>query len=183
MAWPNTPLTTYIANTTPAIKASDLNAFQAAINRIINGTYSLKSVVIDGTGGTVTAPPTGTLSVTSSASAASLPGTAISFGTSYKEALIFGFARCDAAGTVTTNYNAKSSTPVAVGQYEVKFNGLPANIARATAQATGNFNAAARIFEVNSIANDAGDTKVTVFCYDAAGALANGAFYLHVWGG
>lgn len=61
MACPNTPRTTYIANRTPAIKADDLNAFQSAINGIINGTFSLGSVNIDSTGGNVVTPMPGKL--------------------------------------------------------------------------------------------------------------------------
>lgn len=57
MAWPNTPLTTYVATTVPAIKASDLNSIQSAINSIINAAYSLKGLWIDGTGGAVETTP------------------------------------------------------------------------------------------------------------------------------
>lgn len=32
MAWPNTPLTTYVNNTTPAVDGDDLNALQATTN-------------------------------------------------------------------------------------------------------------------------------------------------------
>jgi len=41
MTWPYTPLTTYVAGTTPAIKASDLNSMQAQINRLSLG-YALR---------------------------------------------------------------------------------------------------------------------------------------------
>jgi len=41
----------------------DLNAIQDAINRIINGTYSLKALTIDGTGGNIVAPAAGSLTV------------------------------------------------------------------------------------------------------------------------
>jgi hypothetical protein len=51
MAWPNTPLTTYVPNSTPAIKAADLNAFQSAINGISAGSTSIAGAVLDGVGG------------------------------------------------------------------------------------------------------------------------------------
>lgn len=51
MAWPSTALTTYSPGTTPWIKADDLNSFQSAINGIINGTYTLKTLYVDSTGG------------------------------------------------------------------------------------------------------------------------------------
>lgn len=63
MAWPNTPLTTYTFDGAPPIKSMDLNAIQDAINRIINGTYSLRAVTIDGTGGNIVAPVAGSLTV------------------------------------------------------------------------------------------------------------------------
>lgn len=55
MAWPSTALTSYLPGTTPWIKADDLNAFQSAINRIINGTYTLKTLYVDSTGGNTAA--------------------------------------------------------------------------------------------------------------------------------
>jgi hypothetical protein len=39
MAWPFTPTTTYLASSTPAIKASDLNNFQSAINTVYNTIF------------------------------------------------------------------------------------------------------------------------------------------------
>ncbi len=57
MAWPSTPLTTYIASSTPSIKAADLNAIQNAINKIILGTYTIKNLVLDGVGGASTSLP------------------------------------------------------------------------------------------------------------------------------
>ena len=68
MAWPSTPLTSYVSNTVPAIKAFDLNSFQMGVNGIINGTYSHKAVVIDGTGGTLATPLSGALILTQSIS-------------------------------------------------------------------------------------------------------------------
>ena len=73
--WPSSPLTSYLAGGTPAIKAFDLNAFQSAINGIINATYSLLGVVIDGTGGNVVTPVAGAMQVTSSRSGATFPTT------------------------------------------------------------------------------------------------------------
>lgn len=37
MAWPYSPLTTYVASSTPSIKAADLNAIQIAINTLYGG--------------------------------------------------------------------------------------------------------------------------------------------------
>lgn len=54
MAWPLTPLTTYVANSTPVIKAADLNSIQTAINNIFGGSLSLKQMLLDGTGAATT---------------------------------------------------------------------------------------------------------------------------------
>lgn len=61
MAWPLTPLTTYLPGQLPAIKAADLNAFQNAINRGFAGTYSTAGLVLDGVGGNTVAPAPGSL--------------------------------------------------------------------------------------------------------------------------
>jgi hypothetical protein len=81
MAWPSTPLTTYSAGIAPAIQAFDLNAFQSAINGIVNGTYSLAAVVADGSGGAVVVPVPGTTKVSANLTETTLPGTARSKGT------------------------------------------------------------------------------------------------------
>lgn len=50
MAWPLTPITTFVAKTTK-ITASFLNSIQSAINDIFTGAKTLKQVDVDGTGG------------------------------------------------------------------------------------------------------------------------------------
>lgn len=62
MTWPATPLTTYVANSTPAIAAADLNAFQTGINGLVNGTFNLQGLTLTtGTPGSVVAPVNGSL--------------------------------------------------------------------------------------------------------------------------
>ena len=70
MAWPITPLTTYVASSTPVIKASDLNDIQTAINRAFLGTYSFRWIKVDGVGGvssTVTSGSVNAVTVETSA--------------------------------------------------------------------------------------------------------------------
>ena len=50
MAWPLTPITTFLGNVT-VITASFLNTLQAGVNAIVRGTTTLKSLQVDGTGG------------------------------------------------------------------------------------------------------------------------------------
>lgn len=51
MAWPKSPLTAYVANNVPVIKADDLNAFQDWINAFTNDTVSILGLNLDGVGG------------------------------------------------------------------------------------------------------------------------------------
>lgn len=64
MAWPLTPLTTYVTSSTPAVKATDLNKFQSTTNESMLGTVSFKGFSVDGIGGQATAAPAGTITVT-----------------------------------------------------------------------------------------------------------------------
>lgn len=184
MAWPNTPLTSYLAGGLPAIKAFDLNAFQAAINGIINATLSLLGVVIDGTGGNLVTPTPGALMLSGSASGAAAPTTAVPWGTVFREGSVFGSAAIDAAGALVAGYNVKSvGARAATDPYVITFHGCPTNIDRCTGQATGRFNAAARICELNTLTKPAADLVATVLVWDTAGAAADGRFDLHVFGG
>ena len=56
MAWPFTPLTTYVAGSTPSIKAFDLNTIQATTNTDMVGGYSRFGLVVDGIGATSVTP-------------------------------------------------------------------------------------------------------------------------------
>lgn len=183
MAWPNTALTSYVGGSTPYIKASDLNSFQSAINGIINATYSHKAVVVDGTGGNVVVPVTGTLKLSGTASGTTTPTTTVVWGVAYKEAMLFGGATVDSAGAFVAGYNVKSCTRVAAGHYEVVFNGAPTNVARCRGQVTPYFNAVCITSEVNTLALSGSDLKATVFTYDAAGVKADANFYIDVNGG
>ena len=51
MAWPLSNLTSYLANSTPTIKAADLNAIQTAIGAILTNVYTFKALQVDGIGG------------------------------------------------------------------------------------------------------------------------------------
>lgn len=190
MAWPNTPLTTYIAGTTPAVKAADLMSLQSGINGIINATYSLRAVVVDGTGGAVVAPVPGTLKAQATGSSAGVPGTAVAWGLFYKESAVFGFARVNELGQVIAGFNAKTEPgalgggdhPVA-GSYFLRFHGAPTNIARCTAAATARFAGAPRFIEVNNVSLDGADTLVQVNIWNSAGVLTDSWFDVHIFGG
>ena len=183
MAWPSSPLTSYLAGSTPYIKAADMNSLQSGINGIINATYSLKAAVIDGTGGSIVAPVAGTLKLSGTASGTATPTTTVPWGTVYKEGLLFGGAYVDGAGVFQAGYNVKSTTRIGAGHYEVLFNGAPTNVGRCRGQVTPYFNAVAQIAELNGMSLVGADLKAVVFIYNTAGALADGGFQIDVAGG
>lgn len=131
MAWPATPLTTYSAGTTPTIKAFDLNAFQSAINGIITGTYSLKGLLLDGTGGNVVAPPPGAAQVTAQLTGTSAPTTPFTVPTLGTGNVLGGWANVNGAtATLNRGFNVYSIARTAgapIGDYEVTFHGVRAD--------------------------------------------------------
>lgn len=127
MAWPNTPLTTYVGGTTPWISAVDLNALQSGINGIINGTYSVKSLVADGTGGSVVAPVAGSGIVSAAFAALGPANPSIPLGGWGKGGVPLGWGYIRADGVVLRGYNVLSATRFSIGSYRVVFNATPAN--------------------------------------------------------
>ena len=102
MAWPLTALRTYVANTTPTIRASDLNDLQSGVNGIVGATYSLKAVVVDGTGGAVVAGRAGTgkVSAADSGVQAGLPLATVALGEFGKGLVPIGWAAVSDVGTL-----------------------------------------------------------------------------------
>lgn len=196
MAWPNSMLTSYVAGTTPAIKAADLNSLQSGVNGIVNATYSLRSVVIDGTGGSVVVPVAGTARVSSVASGTAVPTTAVPWGTCYRDQVLFGGVRITAGGSLSAGFNVKTINYTAPGQYEVIFHGQPTNTGRLRAEVSSFNNGAlaaagsAVVLDVDSIATSGSDMAVTVIAYDGNATTVppaidkiNAGFCLEVWGG
>ena len=103
MAWPYTALTTYTANTAPAIKAFDLNSFQSGINGIVAGTYNLQGVKLTtGTPGAVVTAVNGSLIAARTAFDISVPS----------------------ANTVQAGEVCKDSPPCAVARFEGTLAGI-----------------------------------------------------------
>lgn len=128
MAWPSTSYESCVANTT-VVHAALLNAIQSAINGIINATYSLKSVEIDGTGGSVVVPVAGTLRVSAAGSGTTAPTTTVSAGRAYKAGVPVAWARIKSDGTLRRGYNVKDEPGAllgarhpAAGDFRVRFN-------------------------------------------------------------
>lgn len=144
MAWPSTPLTSYVANSTPTIKAADLNAFQSGINGIINGTYSLAAAVIDATGGLVVAPPAGSLQVSGAdISNTAVPSTSVPSGQMFQDTVCLGYCRAywDGAAMVPVRVaNVRSLVRNGTGDYTVIFNATMASPATAIVEITMGIN-------------------------------------------
>lgn len=172
--WPSTPLTSYVAGTAPAIKASDLNAFQSGINGLINGTYSLAGGVIDGTGGAVVVPTANALRV-GSGQVATLDGGKLAFtgisnpsaGTSLAnqvrpitQAKAWGMLTTDGAGNVSLVDGAHVfSVTIAGGHIVVTF---------ASAFASGNYAVIANMIADDTLPRSVGaklfaTTNVSLF--------------------
>lgn len=106
MAWPLTPLTTYVSSTTPAIKAADLNAFQSAINSLYSGTLTLKSLNVDGTGANASALGAGNILAS---------GTMVSQTATAKELWIPGLNFVAVSGGAASYGGTGGAQPVAFG--------------------------------------------------------------------
>jgi len=138
MAWPLTPLTTYLQSSLPAIKAFDLNAVQDAITRILRGTYSLAGLVLDGTGGGDGTPPPGGIQASGTVSAARIsaaslvtaPALALAangFGatapqrkTAYADTLLYAAGVVSLDGTLEAGFNVVRVAKPGTGQYDVR---------------------------------------------------------------
>lgn len=192
MAWPNTPLTTYLSGGLPALKAFDNNSYQSAINGIINGTYSLHSVTVDGTGGVVVAGTGGTMLLGASASGVVAPLASVPWGRLYKESAIFGFAVVDSAGTLQSGFNVKAepgpllgATHLTAGNYAITFHGAPTNVARVQTLAIPFNNGGARLIEALPAGLSGADLLVNVRTFSTAAGFpaADAGFAVVAWGG
>lgn len=175
MAWPSTPLTTYVAGSAPTIKAFDLNAFQSAITGIVNATYSLAAVVADGTGGAIVATTPGTTQVSATLTETALPGTARAVGLDCVGTRLFGWANFTGGGTFKRGYNVKACSRTAKGSYTVEFYGAPADpdfcLVSGTAIAAGT----ARTVCVKPYLSGDGNLALDITIHDDTGALTDAA--------
>ena len=126
--WPFTPLTTYIANSVPYIKAFDLNKLQEYITHLFNGARTLIKLQVDGTGDQATSVGAGDIQASGGLQVGKLvagngPGatTAIPAGYLGIGNTLHGWAVVSSAGTFVRGKNVKAVTRVAKGQYRVTF--------------------------------------------------------------
>lgn len=175
MAWPSTPLTTYIAGSAPTIKAFDLNAFQSAINGIVNATYSLAAVVADGTGGSIVATTAGTTRVSATLTETAVPGTARAVGLDCVGTRPYGWVNFTGAGVVKRHYNLKSFSRTAAGSYTAEFHGAPSDPDFCFVTGTSIAAGSARIVGVKPYLSGGGDLALDITIHDDTGALTDAA--------
>lgn len=181
MAWPSTALTTYVAGVAPAIQAFDLNAFQSAINGIVNATYALKAVVVDGIGGSVVVPLAGTTQVSAELTENTTPGTARSAGIDCKGTRDFGWAVFNGSGVFKRGYNCKSVSRTGVGQYTVLFYGNLVDDTFAMVYGTASSPGVA-LSITPAVANSLGDLLVTIDVRDGTNTLTDALVRIGVKG-
>lgn len=173
---PLTPSTTYVANSTPVIKAQDLNDLQRYLAGLYSAVYSVKALVIDGTGGSAVTPVAGTVKVSASVSGFSTapPFTlaSVPWGQIDKEQALLGAARCTTvAGTLGScgGFNIKSVTRLSAGLYRVDFNTAGPNATRHVASVSTE-NSSPVLAVINSATISGGGYRVDVEFYDLAGS-------------
>lgn len=115
MSWPLSRLTTYVASSTPAIKAADLNSIQDTVIGLSLGTSTMKALVLDGTGGLAVAPG-------GSAIGTSTPTPSTIAGALYKDTVPWAMAHVNDAGTFKRGFNVQSVAHTgSSGVYTIQF--------------------------------------------------------------
>ena len=185
MAWPLTPLTTYLAGLPPAIKAFDLNAIQTTLTQLFNGTISVKSLIADSTGGVVTAVPAGEVRAGRAVASTTFPNpiTHTDGGVLCRSSVVLGWVVVDALGNLGHGYNVISgpgSVRSAPGTYILTFGSTPASAAAACPQVTPT---GAGLIPKASAALVGPNLQITVTIYNpVTGAATDGSFALAVFG-
>lgn len=180
MAWPLSSLTSYVAGTTPAIKAFDLNAIQGTIVDTINGEVTLASLTLDGTGGSAVVPTVpGTAKISAVVAGATAPNTSLARGVLGKESVIIGWATINGAtGALIFGANCKASARTGAGQYTVDFNPTDAGVTDAGATVTASTGTAASRHGAASYTSGGGFIRYVVGMYDAAGTATDTGFLI-----
>lgn len=172
MAWPLTPLTTYVAGLAPAIKAFDLNSLQNAINRIVGATYSLAALVVDGTGGAIVSAVAGTTQVSATLTEKAVPGTARAVGLDCVGTRPFGWVHFN-GGVVKRHYNLKAFTRTGTGSYTAEFHGAPADPDFCFVSGTTIANGSALMISVKPYLSGGGDLALDIRIHDHTATLVD----------
>lgn len=133
MAWPNSRLTTYVANSTPAIKAADLNALQDGIIRLVGGTWDLQGVTLTaGTPGSIVAPVPGSLIASRSVYSTTIPTpSTLSEGEHFREsapAACGSFAGTGMGLILKSGFGIAARSRITTGDYTVTLQRVPSGL-------------------------------------------------------
>lgn len=170
-AWPLTRRTTYVANTAPAIKAADLNAMQDVVGDMLEGDYSYKGLVIDGTGGAAATPVAGSIKVSRTIVGATVPTATAAAGELTKSMVPICWAHVDSAAGLQQGANVAGLARLALGVYSITCERTPADPTKTTVIATvdsanprvitavpysdgGKAAATVRVWDLGSVAKD-----------------------------
>lgn len=141
MAWPLSRIDTFISRSVPRISAAFLNLVQDTVNQLFNGVISLKSLIVDNTGGNVVAPSGATIGPTYP-SAAPAPGEYVKHGEVAALAHVSGgfVPPLGAAGQgLLAGFGIHDMTRVGAGEYNITFSRQPSggSADNSVVQATG----------------------------------------------
>lgn len=157
---PTSPSTTYVPNSTPAIKAQDLNDLQKYLAGLYSALFSVKALVVDGTGGNAAGATPGTVRVSSTVSAyTTTPPFAmptVPVGQLSREHVILGSVRCliplgSGAISQCGGVNVYSVVRTAAGLFTVTFNNAFPDVNRHVPQLTVELEAG--VFNVGAVSN------------------------------
>lgn len=181
MAWPSTPLTTYVAGTPPAIKAADLNELQDGVNQIINGSYTVKGLYLDGTGGASTTPKEGALRLAGFCTETAIPGVAPYTGTALAAVgtVDRGWAVVNGNATVVRHFNCYDVARTVgqpTGAYTITFHATPSDFNGACGWASLVDNGTAGMIGWVAYNDGTGKLALDVRTYDKTGTLDNRKF-------
>lgn len=142
-ALPLTPSTTYVANSPPPIKAQDLNDLQTYLAGLYSAVYTVKSLVVDGTGGAAASAPSGAVTISTSfggyATSAPYATGSLAWGSQGRESGLLCGGRCAlGAGAIIAcgGPNIRSVVRNGTGIYTVTCNTAGPNNVRHFANVT-----------------------------------------------
>lgn len=179
-AWPLTRRTTYVANTAPAIKAADLNAMQDVVGDMLEGDYSYKGLVIDGTGGAAATPVAGSIKVSRTIVGSTMPTASAAAGELPKSLIPICWAHIDAVAGLQQGANVVGASRSALGVFSVTCNRLTANPTKDTVVVTVD-SASPRVATAVPY-SDGGNTAATVRIWDLGGVAKDEYFSVIFYG-
>lgn len=122
MTLPLSPNTSYSAGTPPPVHADDLNAIQQYLAGLYTAGYSVKALVVDGTGGASVVPVPGTATVSATLSGTAQPTTTVPAGTFGRGGVAVGWAVVKGNGTLVRGYNIRGINHFGTGEYVIELN-------------------------------------------------------------